>query len=114
VYERIISAVKWAEFASDTMYIVLRGHWCDITVLNLHATTEDKIDDVKENFYKEFECVFDTFAKYHMKTLLGDSNAKMGREDIIKLTIRNDSLHKISNDNGVEVNFATSKNLSQK
>jgi hypothetical protein len=47
-----------------------------------------------------------------MKILLGDFNAKMRREDIFKPTIRNDSLHETSNDNGARVvNFATSKNL---
>jgi hypothetical protein len=36
-------------------------------------------------------------------------------EDIFKLTIGNESLHEISNDNGVRlVNFATSKNLRVK
>jgi hypothetical protein len=49
-----------------------------------------------------------------MKILLGDFNAKLGRENIFKPTIGNESLHKISNDNGVRVvNFATSKNLSK-
>jgi hypothetical protein len=49
--------------------------------------------------------------KYHRKILLGDFNAKVGRQDIIKPTIGNESLHEISNDNGVRVvNFATSKN----
>jgi hypothetical protein len=47
--------------------------------------------------------------------LLGYFNAKVGREDIFKPTIGNESLHEISNDNGVRVvNFATSKNLSVK
>jgi hypothetical protein len=47
-----------------------------------------------------------------MKILLGDFNAKLGREDIFKPTIGNESSHEISNDNGVKViNFATSKNL---
>jgi hypothetical protein len=47
-----------------------------------------------------------------MKILLGDFNAKVGREDIFKPTTGNKSLHEISNDNGVRlVNFATSKNL---
>jgi hypothetical protein len=50
-----------------------------------------------------------------MKILLGDFNAKVGREGIIKLTIGNESLHATSNDNGVRVvNFATSKNLTVK
>jgi hypothetical protein len=47
-----------------------------------------------------------------MKILLRDFNAKVGREDIFKPIIGNESLHKVSNDNGVRVvNFATSKNL---
>jgi DNA repair ATPase RecN len=47
-----------------------------------------------------------------MKILLGDFNAKVGRENIFKPTIGNESLHEISNDSGVRmVNFATSKNL---
>jgi hypothetical protein len=48
----------------------------------------------------------------HMIILLGDHNAKVGREDIFKPTIGNESYHEISNDIGVRVvNFATSKNL---
>jgi hypothetical protein len=47
-----------------------------------------------------------------MKILLGDFNAKVGRENIFKPTIGNDSLRQDSNDNGVKiVNFAISKNL---
>jgi hypothetical protein len=40
------------EFVSDA-YNILRGHWCDITVLNVHAPTENKGDDTKDNFYEE-------------------------------------------------------------
>jgi hypothetical protein len=39
-------------------------------------------DNVKDSFYEELERVFDKFAKYHMKILLGDFNAKVRREDI--------------------------------
>jgi hypothetical protein len=47
-----------------------------------------------------------------MKILLGDLNDKVRRVDNFKSTIGNESLHEISNDNGVMiVNFATSKNL---
>jgi hypothetical protein len=74
--------------------------------------TEDKTDDVKDSFYEELERIFDKFPKYHMKILFGDLNAKVDREHIFKPTIWNESLHEISNDNGVGVvNFATSKNL---
>jgi hypothetical protein len=47
-----------------------------------------------------------------MKILLGDFNTKVGREDIFKPIIGNDSLHEANNDNWVRVvNLATSKNL---
>jgi hypothetical protein len=113
LHKRIISAVKRVEPVSDRMpYIILRGRWCHIIVLNIHAPTEDKTDDVKDSFYEQLERVFDKFLKYHMKILLRDFNAKVGREDIFKPAIGNLSLHEISNDNGVRlVNFATSKNL---
>jgi hypothetical protein len=92
-------------------YIVLRGRWSNIIVLNAHAPTEEKNDDSKDSFYEELERVFDHFPKYHMKILL-DFNAKPGREDIFKPTIGKESLHEDSNDNWVTVvNFATSKNL---
>jgi hypothetical protein len=44
-----------------------------------------------------------------------DFTVKISREDIFQPIIENQSLHEISNDNGVRVvNFATSKNLTVK
>jgi hypothetical protein len=116
LHKRIISTVKRVEFVSDRLsYTILRGRWCHIIVLNVHTPTEDKTDEVKDSFYEKLERVFDKFPKYHMKILLKDFNAKVGREDIFKLMIGNEGLHEISNDNGVRlVNFATSKNLRVK
>jgi exonuclease III len=109
VHNRIISAVIRVEFVSDRMsYIILKGRWCGIIVLNVHAPTEDKDDDIKDNFYEELEQVFDQCPKYHMKILIGDFNATVGSVDIFKPIIGNESLHEASNDNGVRaVNFAT-------
>jgi hypothetical protein len=76
------------------------------------APNEDKDDNIKDSFYDKQEQVFDQFPRYHMKILLGDFNAKEGREDIFKQIAGNESLHEASNENGVRVaNFATSKNL---
>ena len=84
-HQRIVPAGKRLEFVSDKMsYIVLRGRWYNIIVLNAHALTEQKHDDSKDSFYEEFEQVFDHFPKYHTKILLGDFNTKWGREDIFK------------------------------
>jgi hypothetical protein len=95
--------------------IILKGCWCNIIVVNVHAPCENKSDDIKDSFYEELGHVFDQFPRYDMKILLGDFNTKVGREDIFKPTIGNESSHEISNDNGVRVvNFATSKNLVAK
>jgi len=80
--------------------------------VNVHAPSVEKSDDSKIGFYEELEQVIHHFPKYHMKIPLGDFNAKLGRENIFKPTIGNESLHQGSNDNGVRiVKFVTSKNL---
>ncbi|PNF15784.1 hypothetical protein B7P43_G10425 [Cryptotermes secundus] len=68
VHKRIVSAVKRVEFVSDRIsYIILKGRWCDIIVMNVHAPTKDTIDDIKDRFYEELEYVFDKFPKYPIK-----------------------------------------------
>jgi hypothetical protein len=108
-----ISAVKRVEFVSDRMsYITLKGRWCDIIVLNVHFPTEDKDDNIKDSFYEELEQVFDQFPRHHMKIFLGDFNAKVGGGGLFKPITGNESLHEVSNDDGVRVeNSATSKNI---
>jgi hypothetical protein len=50
VHQRIVSAVERVEFVSDRMsYIILRGSWCNIIVLNVRAPSEEKNDDSKGN-----------------------------------------------------------------
>ena len=61
-HRRTVSAVKRVEFVGDRLsYIVLRGRWCNIIVLNVHAPSEEKSDDSKENFYEELEQGFIIF-----------------------------------------------------
>ena len=84
VHHRIVSAVKRVEFVSERVwYIVLRGHWCNIIDLNVHAPSENS-DVSKDSFYEELEQDFDHFPEYHTKILLGEFNAKMGRQNILK------------------------------
>jgi hypothetical protein len=40
IQQSIRSAVKMS-------YMILRSHWCDIIVLNIHVPSEDKSDDTK-------------------------------------------------------------------
>jgi len=48
VHHRIVSAVKRAEFVGDmSSFIVLRGCWCNIIFLNVHAPSEEKSNESK-------------------------------------------------------------------
>ena len=51
VHRRIVSAVKRVELVSDSLsYIVLRGRWRNIIVVNVHAPSEEKSDETKYSF----------------------------------------------------------------
>ena len=64
-------------------------------------------------FMRNWNILFISFPDVHMK--IGDFNARVEQEDIFKLTIGKESLHKISNDNGIRlVNFAISNDLNIK
>jgi hypothetical protein len=55
VHHRKVSAVnRVLEFVSDTMsYLVLRGRWCNVVVLNVHTPSEEESDDTRDSFYEE-------------------------------------------------------------
>jgi len=62
VHHRIVSAVKRIEFVSDRItYIGLRGRWCNVFVLNVHALRDLKSDDSKDSFHEELEQIFIIF-----------------------------------------------------
>jgi len=49
----------------------------------VHAPSEEK----RDGLYEELEQVFGLFFKKHMKILLGDINANVGKENILKPTL---------------------------
>jgi hypothetical protein len=63
-------------------YIILRGRWCNIIVLNVHAPCVDNGEDEKDSFYEERGRVFDQFPRYNSKILLGDFNANVDRRNM--------------------------------
>jgi hypothetical protein len=79
VHHRAVSAVRTElELVSDRMsYLVLRGGWCNIIVLNVQTPSERKRNDSKDSSNEELEQVFDHFPKYYMKLLLADFNTKL-------------------------------------
>jgi hypothetical protein len=45
--------------------MILRGRWCDITVLNVGAPTENKSHDTNDFIYEGLSRIFDQFQGYY-------------------------------------------------
>ena len=66
----------------------------------MYAPTKDKTDPEKEKFYEELQLVIDQTPKSDTILVLGDANAKLGKEDIYKEVSGKHTLHELSNRNG--------------
>ena len=52
-HHKTVSAVKRGGCVSDKMsHMALRGGWCTIVLLNVHAPSEEKSDDSKDSLYE--------------------------------------------------------------
>ena len=56
----------------------LKGKY-NITLINAYAPTEDKSEEVKEQFYDDLQSIVDKGPKSDITVILGDVNAKLER-----------------------------------
>jgi hypothetical protein len=59
----------------------LKCKFFNISIINVHAPTEDAEND-KEMFYSKLETAFDGTPGSDIKMVMCDFNAKIGKEDI--------------------------------
>jgi endonuclease/exonuclease/phosphatase family metal-dependent hydrolase len=84
-----------------------------MTMIPIHAPTEEKDDQIKKQFYNSLERVYDTTPNYDMQVVLGDFNAKAGKEQYLALACSRHSLHVETNDKGRKmVDFTTGKDMA--
>ena len=57
----------------------LRVKWFSCTLINVHAPTNEKTDEIKEELYNLLEQNVNQIANSDIKTVLGDINAKVGK-----------------------------------
>jgi hypothetical protein len=69
-------------------------------MISIHSPTEEKEEAGKEEFYNSLEKVCDMIPNYDMKIILGDFNAKVGKESYLHPACGRHSLHNETNDNG--------------
>jgi len=93
----------------------LNAIWFSCTLINVHAPTNEKTEEIKEEFYKLLEQNINQIAGSDIKIILGDFNAKVDKENIYKPTNGNESLHNETNNNGITtIQFTISKRFKCK
>ena len=90
----------------------VKGKFYNMTLINIYAPTEDKEEEIKEQFYEELQTTQDRVPKHDATIILGDMNAKLGREKVFSQVVGLHTLHNISNENGEMVaNYAISNDM---
>lgn len=86
----------------------IRGKYRKITIVNVHAPTEIKEEEEKDSFYEELAKVIGKIPRYDVKIVLGDLNAKIGKEAMYNDITGGHSKHELTNENGKKlIEFAT-------
>jgi hypothetical protein len=78
----------------------LRGKFRNIILISTYAPTEDSPDAIKDEFYDQLSQECEKARKYDILILLGDFNAKIGRENFIATVAGKYTLHEVTSENG--------------
>ncbi|KAL4104718.1 hypothetical protein QTP88_020000 [Uroleucon formosanum] len=113
VHKSLIPAIKdFRDVNPRISILTLTTQWFDISFVNLHAPTEDKRQEEKDLFYEDVMATLNTIPRRRIQIILGDMNAKIGKETTFRPVIGSHSLHNTSNDNGLRlIDLATERGL---
>jgi len=90
----------------------IKGKYNNITLINAYAPTEDKTEEIKEQFYDDLQSVVDKVPKSDLTIILGDVNTKLGKEPAYQKITGKHTLHEETNRNGeLLCDFAAANNM---
>ena len=108
----VIKILGFERISDRICKLRIKGKFYNVTLINIYAPTEDKEEDIKEHFYEELQRAQDRVPKHDVTTILGDMNAKLGKEKAFSQAVGRHTLHNISNENGESVaNYAISNDM---
>ncbi|XP_035731252.1 craniofacial development protein 2-like [Vespa mandarinia] len=77
---------------SDKMCSLLKEKFSNISLVSAYTLTEDSSENVKDVFYEQLSEVCEGIKNYDTLILLEDFNAKIGRQHIENITLKNNTL----------------------
>ncbi|KAG8237869.1 hypothetical protein J437_LFUL017543 [Ladona fulva] len=78
----------------------MKGRFRNITIISVHAPTGEKDEEEKETFYDQLDDTCNKVKKYDMAIVMGDLNAKIGKETHLSKVAGKHAIHEKTNDNG--------------
>ncbi|XP_049315675.1 uncharacterized protein LOC125779126 [Bactrocera dorsalis] len=92
--------------------IRIKARFFNISLICAHAPTEEKDDVTKDDFYERLELAYESCPRHDVKIVLGDFNARVGKEGIFGNTVGKFSLHEETSPNGLRlIDFAGARNM---
>jgi hypothetical protein len=89
-----------------------KGKILNMTLIIVHAPTEEKEDKIKDEFYAQLTGICVHQPGHDIKIILGDLNAKIGREEFYQSIAGKESLHQFCNNNGWKlIDFTRMENM---
>jgi endonuclease/exonuclease/phosphatase family metal-dependent hydrolase len=78
----------------------LKGNFNNLSIISVHAPTEEKSDEEKEKFYEDLQIVHNKIPKHYTVIILGDLNAEVRKEEVNQNAVGKHRFHETSNRNG--------------
>jgi hypothetical protein len=79
------------------------------SIICAYIQTEEKSVEERDSFCDDVDRIYGDCPRMYIKIIIGDMNAKVGKEDVYKPISGKYSLHAESNDNGTRlISFASS------
>jgi exonuclease III len=66
--------------------IRIKGRFFNYSLINIHAPTNDSEEEAKDQFYEQLERAYAACPSHDVKLVMGDANAKVGRQTSIQTT----------------------------
>jgi hypothetical protein len=78
----------------------VKGKFYNMTLINIYAPTEDKEEEIKEQFCDELRRNLERVPKHDVIITLGNMNAILGKEKVFIQVVGRHTLHNISKEKG--------------
>ena len=104
---------EWRAVNSRLLLAKFKSRQCNMSIIVCYAPTNDSPEERKDEYYEEMQSLIDEIPERDMKIVIGDLNAKVGRNNQgIENVMGVEGLGEVANENGAHfISFCSANNL---